>query len=140
MRAMKKLIFIIIALIMFIIPDAYGQKGENRTERLKVDTLKLVNDSLEYELIITDPGFEGWLVGKPSINYRSDTYYRSKNNLYVIEWNSRFLNPLKYGLIYENYIDYDPRIDYGIELNYKLYYYFRYFEEKNRVVLVPSVK
>ncbi len=140
MHAMKRLIFIIIALLLFILPDAYGQKGDKNPRRSKVDTLKLVNDSLEYELIIIDPGFEGWLAGKPSMNYLSDTYYRSKNNLYVIEWNLRYLNPQKYGLIYENYIEYDPRTNYGIELNYKLYYYFRYFEDKHNVVLVPPGK
>lgn len=140
MHAMKRLIFIIIALFLFILPDAYGQKGDKNPGRSKVDTLKLVNDSLEYELIIIDPGFEGWLAGKPSMNFLSDTYYRSKNNLYVIEWNLRYLNPQRYGLIYENYIEYDSRTDYGIELNYKLYYYFRYFEDKHNVVLVPPGK
>lgn len=135
---MKRLIFIIIALFLFTLPQIYGQKGEKNAGRSKVDTIKLVNDSLEYELIIIDPGFEGWLASKPSVNYLSNTYYRSRNNLYVIEWNHRYLSPLTYGSKYENYIDYDSRIDYGVELNYKLYYYFRYFEEKNRTVLLPS--
>ncbi len=136
MHVMKRLMLIIIAFFLLIAPDVYGQKGNKKVERSKVDTLSLVNDSLEYELIIIDPGFESWLAGKPSMNYLSDSYYRSKNNLYVIEWNNRYLSPHRYGLIYENYIEYDPRVDYGIELNYKLYYYFKYFEEKHNVVLI----
>ena len=47
MHIMKRLIFIIVALFLFTLPDIYGQKGEKNTERTKIDTLKLVNDSLE---------------------------------------------------------------------------------------------
>jgi hypothetical protein len=38
--------------------------------------------------------------------------------------------------LYDNYIDYKPNTDYGIDINYRLYYYFRYFEEKNHIKLL----
>jgi hypothetical protein len=38
--------------------------------------------------------------------------------------------------LYQNSIDYNPRIEYGIDINYKLYYYFRYFEETNHISLL----
>ena len=38
---------------------------------------------------------------------------------------------------YETYIDYNSNTDYGLDLNYKLYYYFKYFEETNKVKLYP---
>jgi hypothetical protein len=38
--------------------------------------------------------------------------------------------------LYENYIEYNPRIDYGIDINYKLYYFFKYFEETNHISLL----
>ncbi len=41
---------------------------------------------------------------------------------------------------YDSYIDYNPNIDYGLDLNYKLYYYFRYFEEKHGIRLYPAFR
>ncbi len=38
----------------------------------------------------------------------------------------------------DSYIDYRPNIDYGLDLNYKLYYYFKYFEERNNIRLLPG--
>ncbi len=50
------------------------------------DTLKVGKDSTEYELIIFDPEFEGWLSAKPSMNYHSNEFYRQRNIRYVQEW------------------------------------------------------
>ncbi len=44
------------------------------------------------------------------------------------------------GLLYENPIDYDPKVDYGLDLNYRLYYYFLYFQQTNHVMLLGSAK
>lgn len=104
--------------------------------KVKADTLKA--DSIEYKLIVFDPGFDSWLVTKPSMNYYSNDYYRIKNKFYVTEWNYRYSLPLKFGSRYDSRIEYDPAIDYGLELNYRLYYYFLYFEEKNHTKLLDS--
>ena len=96
-----------------------------------------VADSTEYELIVLDPGFESWLITKQKMAY-SDSYYRSKILIYVSEWNSRYMNPLKYGNMYESYIDYRPEINYVLDFNFRLYFYFKYFEEVNKVSLFPG--
>ncbi|MBE0674796.1 MAG: hypothetical protein IH591_09065 [Bacteroidales bacterium] len=126
-------IFLLVATIVAM-PDIYGQR---KKQVIKSDTLAVVNDSLEYELIIMDPGFDTWLVTKPSMNFHTNEYYRQKNIQYVREWNFRYMNPSRHGDLYQTYIDYNPTTEYDIELNYKLYYYFVYFEEKNRVRLIP---
>ncbi|MDX9929128.1 MAG: DUF6146 family protein [Bacteroidales bacterium] len=129
-----KRIFIFLVLISIASTTMIsGQKGTR-------DTLKVGKDSMEYELIIIDPEFEGWLSTKPSMNYHSNEFYRQRNIRYVQEWNHRFRSPDRYGDLYETYIDYRPNIDYEIELNYRLYYYFVYFEEKNRVRLISRVR
>ncbi|MEX0982231.1 MAG: DUF6146 family protein [Bacteroidales bacterium] len=107
------------------------------------DTLKLKKnevskDSVEYELIIIDPGFEFFLATQKPMEFYSQSYYETWNYRYVTEWNYRHSQPLTYGDIYETYIDYSPHIDYGLELNYKLYYYFRFFEKKHGVKLLPG--
>jgi hypothetical protein len=107
-----------------------------KVELIKEDSTAQ-EDSTEYELIVMDSGFESWLATQPPANYYSQQYYENWNHLYVTEWNNRHNNPLRYGDFYETHIDYDPNTDYGLELNYKLYYYFRFIEKEYGIVLVP---
>ena len=87
-----------------------------------------VNDSTEYELLVLDPQFETWFLTNYSpAKDHSNAYYQSWNNQYVSDWNYHYMAG-HYPRIFENYIEYDDFTDYGIELNRKLYYYFRYVE------------
>lgn len=112
---------------------AQGPKQE--VELVENDTTE-TEDSTEYELIVMDSKFESWLVTQPPANYHSQQYYETWNRQYVNEWNQRHNNPMRYGDFYETKIEYDPNVDYGLELNYKLYYYFRFIEEEYGIVLV----
>ena len=89
--------------------------------------------NLEYEITIIDVGFETYLNsiarGK---NFYTQEYYENKNQFYVMEWNNRVSKPFQYKRhIYENYIDYQPGINYGLDVNYKLYNYFKFVEYKH---------
>ena len=95
----------------------------------------LKNDTTEYQLIIIDIGFESWLATQKPANYHTNDYYRMWNLRYVSEWNYLY-NSGRYPNYIESYVDYRPGIDYGIELNYKLYSYFQFFEEKHKITLV----
>jgi hypothetical protein len=114
----------------------FSQKKPDR-KNIKSDTVSV--DSLEYRLIVFDPGFEAWLASKPLKNFYSKEYYEQKNRLYVSEWNYRYTTSRNNGL-YETYIYYNSKTDYGLDLNYKLYYYFKYFEETNHIKLMNGVK
>ena len=92
-------------------------------------------DSLVYELIIFDPGFDSFLATQPSAEFYSQHYYESWNQRYVLEWNIRHLNPLRYGDFYQTQIHYDPLVD-GLDLNYRLYNYFQYIDEKYGIRLI----
>ena len=128
---MKKTVFLILVFSAALQISGFYQKRD----MLKADTLRA--DSLEYKLIVLDPGFESWLATKPSKQFYSQSYYEQKNRLYVTEWNHRYRS--YHGRVsYDSYIDYDFRTDYGLDLNYKLYYYFRYFEETNNVRLINT--
>jgi hypothetical protein len=133
---MKKMFFSVM-LIFLIIP--FSLHAQNDKESLKVVKDTIAVDSTEYELIVLDPGFETWLLSKP-MNMYSETYYKIKNRMYVSEWNNRYMNPVGNQNIYESYIDYKPDVDYGLEFNYRLYFYFKYFEEVNHVSLLPGIK
>ncbi|MFC2089231.1 DUF6146 family protein [Bacteroidota bacterium] len=129
-KKMKKgTLFIVLLCAMLV--NAKAQKDSIRLDSTVVDT-----DSAEYELVVLDPGFDSFLFTQPTMDYYSQEYYEHWNFRYVMEWNARHSQLLEYGDMYETYIDYRPDIDYGLELNYKLFYYFRYFENKHRVKLL----
>ena len=107
------------------------------SEKSKEKPVIISNDSLEYEIIILDVGFTLYLntVAKPE-NYYSLNYLENKNNIYVTNWNLRALNPSKFNSsIYENSIDYSPQIRYGLEVNYKLFNYFQFAQQKYKIRL-----
>jgi hypothetical protein len=94
----------------------------------------LVTDSVEYELLILDIGFESWFATRNMIaTAHSNNYYKNWNHIYVLEWNQQYMlgNPC-----IDNYIDYDQFEEYGLEINYKLYNYFQFVEEKTGISLV----
>ena len=94
------------------------------------DTIRIANHEIEYEIIILETGFDSWLTtnAKP-IHYYSEQFLKTKNRVYVVNWNSRVLGAFNRDL-YNFQIDYDYGIDYGIEVNYTLYNYFLFFEQK----------
>jgi len=128
-----KNLFFYLALGLFI----FGCGSTNKTTvendtYLPEGAVRIANDSLEYEIIIFDIGFEYYLnsIAKPEWYYTQSTL-ENRNKFYVTEWNIRAQNPLRYNPdIYENVINYDFSINYGFEVNYKLYNYFKFVEYK----------
>lgn len=94
------------------------------------DTVRIANDSLEYEVIIIEPGFNSWVNGTArGRGYYSEQFLENRNRVWVQEWNRRVLQPQQFNPnLYELQINYDPRIHYGYEVNYLIYNYFIYFQ------------
>lgn len=132
-----KILFFIFTILVISFQQSNGQRKIDRRDRIRSDTL--APDSTVRELIIIDPGFDSWLITQPPMDFYSKEYYRQWNIRYTTEWNRRYMSGRRNGL-YESYIDYDPNVDYGLVINYRLYYYFKYFEETNHVRLVRSRK
>jgi hypothetical protein len=104
-------------------------KSADRPLATQKDTVRIANDSLEYEVIIIDPGFSTWLASMAlPRNFHSLTYLENKNQIYVNEWNRRAIQPQRYNNLYEMTIDYNPNIRYGYEVNYLIYNYMIYFQ------------
>ncbi len=94
------------------------------------DIVKISNDDIEYEILIIEPGFNGWLasMARPE-GYYSQSFLEARNTILVREWNTRVLQVNRFDPnLYEMQIDYQPHIDYGYDVNYKLYNYFIYFQ------------
>ncbi len=97
-----------------------------------------IKDSAQYELIVFDSGFDFWLSSHQVLATRhSNEYYQSMNYQYANEWNRRYASGDPQ---INSYIDYSINKNYGFEFNYKLYMYFRFFEDTNRTKLVPGTR
>ena len=95
------------------------------------DTIRIVNEELEYEIIIFEIGFESWLVTQFPRSFYSNQTLAVKNYMMVIEYNIRVSDPMRYNsMLYQQLIDYRSNIDYGMEVNYLLYMYFKFFQQK----------
>lgn len=107
------------------------QTSSNSDSEIAEDTIRIANDSLEYEVIIFEPGFNAWLQTQRPRGYYSQNYLELKNNFYVTEYNARVNSASQWDTnLYSMRIDYDQNTDYGYEVNYLLYHYFLFFEEK----------
>ncbi len=109
----------------------FQQKGK--------DTVHLGDAASEYDIIIIEPGFNFWLQSMANPRgYYSQSYLENRNDIMVTTWNQRVLQPLVFDPnLYEMQINWDSGIDYGYEVNYKLYYYFIYFQRKYKQRLGP---
>ncbi len=115
--------------------------GMAETDMTENDTVKIVNEDVEYEIIIIEPGYNNWLQSraKPP-GYYTQQWLETRNIIYVTEWNNRVLDPSRFDpLLYQMQIDYNPSIDYGYDVNYQLYYYFIYFQRKYKQRLAGFV-
>ncbi|NDI98785.1 hypothetical protein GWA97_06825 [Flavobacterium sp. LaA7.5] len=136
---MKKYLYITAIASLLIFSCKSQSKPDNTKEIIKSenaaiagDTVRIANEELEYEVIIIDPGFTGWLATRArQRGYYSQAYLEVKNQQWVAQWNTRALNPQQYGNLYQMQIDYRPQIDYGYEVNFLLYNYLVYFQQTN---------
>lgn len=127
-----KSIYILMAFSLFI----YGcdstkkpvKSGTDMTSIATSDTLRIANDSIEYEIIIIEPGFNSWLMTQPPKTFYGVEYLETRNQIYVSEYNRRVYSPGYSKLLYEQEINYDSNVRYGLEVNYLLFNYFKYFE------------
>lgn len=85
----------------------------------------------KHELIVFDTNFNSWLATQPSIDMYSYDFLKTKNTIFVSKYNSRVNNRLSYNAnLYPQQIEYSSRGEYDKELQYTLYNYFIYFQEK----------
>ncbi|MCB0466566.1 MAG: hypothetical protein KDC78_12970 [Aequorivita sp.] len=128
-----KYLLLLAAFCVVLFSCGTGNKTMNNSTvaNSEKDTIRIANDSLEYEIMIIEPGFESWLVSQPPRGFYGQSVLESKNRLFVSEYNNRVLQPNQYShKLYSEQINYDPKVDYGYEVNYLLYNYFVFFQDK----------
>ncbi|SKB33806.1 hypothetical protein SAMN05660776_0521 [Salegentibacter holothuriorum] len=137
---MKNFIYILL-LGLFIYSCGSTRNRNLGDSQINEDTVRIANDSLEYEIIIIEPGFNLFInsIARPE-GYYSQQYLENKNRFLVSEYNQRVSQPQIYNPdLYLQEINYNPSIDYGYEVNYLLYNYFVFFSRHyNQKFSVPT--
>jgi uncharacterized protein YcfL len=120
---MKKVILPLLVLLAFAGCTA-------KRSIVKIENHPEIMDSVYYELLVDEPGYDSWMAtnSKPDW-YHEKEYYRYWNLLYITEFNYRVLHS-NTGHPFDVMINYDQQTDYGPELEYKLYWYFKFIEDK----------
>ena len=124
-------------LLLLLFSIALIACSSNKTLVISEDNSE-VSDSTEYDVIISEPGYDSWMAtNRKPIWYHSKEYYENLNQLYVNEWNHR-VRTVGYDKPYDYLINYDPSIDYGEEVEYKLFWYFKFMQQKYDIKLLVT--
>ena len=95
-------------------------------------------DSVEYDVEMFDSKFDTWYQIQDSpAKYRSQQYYENWNRQYINAWNAKCAAPPS-GWGFDPVIGFEPNVDYGFELNHKLFYYFQYVENVLKIKIMPN--
>ena len=125
---MKYALIIFTLILSFASCDSYKSTTGNQGAE-KGDTIRIKNDSLEYEILIIEPGFYNWLVTQQPRGFYGQQFLEARNQMWVMEYNRRVMNPQQFDPnLYQQQINYQFGIDYGYEVNYLLYNYLKYFQ------------
>ncbi len=140
---MKKLFFLGSVIIVILI-SCSGSKNavtSNVNPKKISDTLRIANDSLQYEVIIIEPGFNSWLASQARPRkFYTESFMEGRNQIYVTEWNNRVMQPFNYSPnLYEMQINYNQNVHYGYEVNYLIYNYFIFFQINYRQQLAGFI-
>lgn len=125
---MKNILLIFI--IVFIPFSCLSQQSNSKKDKEKYEMKPSKNEDGEWDLTVMDTDFDYFLnaIALPISQY-SESTLKVKNTFLVNEWNS-YYNTGKYRNIIESGIDYNPRENYGIKFEYKLYQVFVYVNWK----------
>ncbi len=121
--------FLLFLLVIISISACTSQKEINRSDANSEKGGGVTLDTTEYAIQIIDNDFDRWYMMRfsPAVD-RTNDYYRTKNQIGVANWNDYFIRN-KYRRAIANYLSFNPLEDYGIEVNRKLYWYFKFVEE-----------
>ncbi len=96
-----------------------------------------ITDNKKLNFSFSDNGYSAWLKKQKPQRYFYESSLEIINLQYANEWNKRVENVNFNSKYYKQSINYHlhSHTHYGIEINYKLFMYFKYFEEKYETLL-----
>lgn len=130
---MKKATYLFVSLLIITAMASCGgvKKDIQNTTNAISDTVRIANDSLAYEIIIIEPGFNQWLATQRPRGFYEQFWLENRNIFLVTEYNNRVINSTQFNPnLYLQQINYDRTVDYGYEVNYLLWNWFQFFQER----------
>ncbi len=121
---------IILLLLISFLPLSCTAQTESKSDKEKSEMKPSKNEDGEWDLTVIDTQFDYFLsaIAKP-INQYSESNLKNRNTLLVSEWNSYYTSG-RYRNVIESSIEYDPKENYGLKFEYKLYQVFAYVNWK----------
>ncbi len=141
----RKLLYFAFSILLITGCGSSSRLGEEGTARTYTptpeDPVQIAEAESEYEIVVIEPGFYNWLqtYAQPK-GFFTQKYLENRNIFYVQTWNNRVQLAGQYdSRLYVLPIEYDRKINYGYDLNYQLYHFFLYFQQKyDQDLGVPS--
>lgn len=120
----------ILILMIGLLPFSCIAQTDPKNDKEKSEMKPSKNEDGEWDLTVIDTQFDYFLnaIAKP-VNQYSESYLKNRNTVLVTEWNSYYSSG-RYRNVIESSIDYDPRENYGLKFEYKLYQVFAYVNWK----------
>lgn len=99
-----------------------------------------ITDNKKLNFTFKDNGYSNWLKKQKSQRYFYQSSLEINNLQYVKEWNKRVNNSSFNSELYTQQINYKlhSKVHYGMNVNYQLFMFFNYFEEKHEILLERS--
>lgn len=122
---MKNIIAIAI-LSAFIWSCSTTSKPLPEDNKPSIATQKITDSADEWEITVFDAEYETFVASRaqPKSMF-TESSLKSRNTILVNEWNSRFYSGINRNF-YEVAIDYDPKENYGLDFEYRMYQFFAY--------------
>jgi len=122
---MKNLIVILI-ISAFIWSCSTSSKPLAEDQKPSIATQKKTDSADEWEITVFDGEYETFIAtrAQPKSMF-TESSLKSRNTILVNEWNSRFYSGINRNF-YEVAIDYDPKENYGLDFEYRMYQFFAY--------------
>ena len=122
---MKNLIAIAL-LSAFIWSCSTTSKPLAEDQKPSLATQKKTDSADEWEITVFDAEYETFVASRaqPKSMF-TESSLKSRNTFLVNEWNNRFYSGVNRNF-YEVAIDYDPKENYGLDFEYRMYQFFAY--------------
>jgi hypothetical protein len=136
---MKRLLIVIILIIGCVINPVFSQnKKPNNVSFVTHQNGNIrISDNEKLDFTFRDNGFSTWLKKQKPQKHFYESNLVMINLQYVNEWNKRVGNSDFKSSFYTQKIEYQlhSKKHYGLEINYYLYMFFKYFEKKYETIL-----
>ena len=136
--------FLALFIVLFFVISCSSLATSTSAATTKPTQVTPVNETIHitnnegFDVVFKDKGFYAWLDNQTSKKNFYESTLEIQNSQYVAEWNRRVANPNMYDSnLYSHTINYEikPKKRYGLDVNYELFMYFKFFEERHEKLL-----